>query len=179
MTITDYSTISAWTGGGGEIRTRGPRSGRRFSRPVVSTAHPPLRYGIQVLGRMLVGLSRFYVTFPVTIFESSAVPKALATSLTCRSTYRLCIPFSTRHKKKIALFNVGESKSMNDKAVVQGYARICLHTIIAVTKTNLHFRDLHSDSSTVLKSMHAWAITARMDFLLAEPKWRTYIAREG
>src|SRR5688572_20694293 len=30
-------------GGGGEIRTRGPRSGRRFSRPVVSTAHPPLR----------------------------------------------------------------------------------------------------------------------------------------
>jgi len=69
---------------------------------------------------------------------------------------------------------------MNDKAVVQGYARICLHTIIiAVTKPNLHFRDLHSDSSTVLKSMHAWAITARMDFLLAEPKWRTYIAREG
>src|SRR5215813_3408671 len=30
-------------GGGGGIRTRGPRCGRRFSRPVVSTTHPPLR----------------------------------------------------------------------------------------------------------------------------------------
>jgi hypothetical protein len=35
---------SASLGGGGEIRTRGALSARRFSRPVVSTAHPPLPY---------------------------------------------------------------------------------------------------------------------------------------
>ena len=35
--------LRASAAGGGEIRTRGPRSGRRFSRPVVSTTHPPLR----------------------------------------------------------------------------------------------------------------------------------------
>jgi hypothetical protein len=40
--IRNLSFLRAVIGGGGEIRTRGPRSGRRFSRPVVSTAHPPL-----------------------------------------------------------------------------------------------------------------------------------------
>jgi hypothetical protein len=38
---------------------------------------------------------------------------------------------------------------VNDKAVIQGYARICLHTIIAVTKTNFDTRDLHSVTGVV------------------------------
>jgi hypothetical protein len=68
--------------------------------------------------------------------------------------------FSTGHKKKIAFFAVSEFKSMNDKAVVQGYARICLHTIIAVTKTNFNTRDFHSVSSMVQCSMRRSVISA-------------------
>jgi hypothetical protein len=38
---------------------------------------------------------------------------------------------------------------MNDKAVVQGYARIRLHTIIAVTETDFNPCDLHSVTDVV------------------------------
>jgi hypothetical protein len=67
--------------------------------------------------------------------------------------------FSSRHKKKIAFFAVGESKSMNDKAVVQGYARICLDPVI-VAKTNFDTREFHSVSSMVQCSMRRSVITA-------------------
>ena len=40
---------------------------------------------------------------------------------------------------------------MNDKAVVQGYARICLHKSIAVAKTNFDARDFHRASSISAK----------------------------
>jgi hypothetical protein len=55
---------------------------------------------------------------------------------------------------------VGESKAVNDKAVVQRYARVCLHTIIAVTKTDFDTRDLHGVSSIVQRSIRRSVITA-------------------
>ena len=68
--------------------------------------------------------------------------------------------FFTRHKKKIALFTVREPKAVDDKAVIQGYARVRLYTIIAVTKTNLDAPDFDSVSSIVQCSTRRSVINA-------------------